>query len=182
MLVKGRRQARLSEASFKNAGAREWKALGHLTMGTLPVPGDGGLVSGKASGKLWIEQPKIAFTSSGSSVCGRSNRPIRKKVIGHSRSYLRNTLTGQSVFLHLLRAFPLLHQPAREHRRGIFLHPLVEKAANLFAEVGGMSKTREFKALQRIARGGEKELPRGFGFAIRHVDLLEESILKVTVQ
>src|SRR6266849_4096653 len=114
MLVKGRRQARLSEASFKNAGAREWKALGHLTMGTLPVPGDGGLVSGKASGKLWIEQPKIAFTSSGSSVCGRSNRPIRKKVIGHSRSYLRNTLTGQSVFLHLLRAFPLLHQPARE--------------------------------------------------------------------
>ena len=103
MLVEGRRQARLSEASFKNAGARGWKAPRHLTLGTLPVPGDGGLVSGKSSGKLWIEQLKIAFTSSGSSVCGRSNRPIRKKVIGHTGRYLRNALTGQSVFLHLLR-------------------------------------------------------------------------------
>jgi hypothetical protein len=153
-----------------------------MTLGTLPVPGDGGLVSGKASAKLWIEQLKIAFTSSGATDCGRRDRPLRKKVIGHSRRYLRNTLTGRSVFLHLLRAFPLLHQPAREHRRGSFLHPLVEKPANLFAEIGGMAKAREFKALQRIARGGEKELPRGFGFAIRHVDLLEESIFKVTVQ
>jgi hypothetical protein len=124
-----------------------------MTLGRLPAPGDGGLVSGKPGGKLRIEQPKIAFTSSGASDCGRRDRPIRKKVIGHSRCYLRDALTGRSVFLHLLRAFPLLHQPAREHRRGIFLHPLVEKAANLFAEIGGMAKAREFKALQRIARG-----------------------------
>jgi len=123
-----------------------------MTLGTLPVPGDGGLVSGKASAKLWIEQLKIAFTSSGASDCGRRDRPIRKKVIGHSRSYRRNTFTGRRVFLRLLRTFPLLHQPAREHRRGIVLHPLVEKAANLFAEIGGMAKTREFIALQRIAR------------------------------
>src|SRR5260370_29831364 len=132
MLVKGRRQARLSEAFFRNAGARGWKAPRHLTLGTLPVPGDGGLVSGKASGKLWIEQLKIAFTSSGASVCGRRERPILKKVIGHSRSYLRNTLTWRNVFLHWLRAFPLLHQPAREHRRGYFLHHLVVKSAHLF--------------------------------------------------
>src|SRR5260370_4805420 len=167
MLVEGRRQARLSEASFKNAGARGWKAPRHLTLGTLPMPGDVGLVSGKASGKLWIEQLKIAFTSSGASVCGRRERPIRKKAIGHSRSYLRNTLTGRNVSLHWLRPFPLLHQPAREHRRGIFLHPLVEKAANLFAVIGGMTKTREFKALQRIAHGGGNELPRGYRFAMR---------------
>jgi hypothetical protein len=153
-----------------------------MTLGTLPVPGDGGLVSSKPGGKLRIEQLKIAFTSSGMSVCGRRERPIGKKVIGHSRRYFRNTLTGRGVFLHLLLAFPLLHQPAREQRRGIFLHPLVEKAANLFAEIGGMAEAREFIALQRIARGREKELPRGFGFAIRHVDLLEESILNVTVQ
>jgi hypothetical protein len=140
MLVEGKRQARLTEAFFRNARAREWRPLRHMTPGTLPAPGDGGLVSGKPSGKLRIEQLKIAFTSSGASDCGRRDRPIRKKVIGHTRCDLRNALTGRSVFLHLLRAFPLLHQPAREHRRGSFLHPLVEKAANLFAEIGGMAE------------------------------------------
>src|SRR5260370_2180857 len=113
MLVKGRRQARLSEAFFRNAGARGWKAPRHLTLGTLPVPGDGGLVSGKASGKLWIEQLKIAFTSSGASVCGSRERPIRKKVIGHSTSYLRKALTRRNAFSHWLRAFTILHPPPR---------------------------------------------------------------------
>src|SRR5260370_21994625 len=117
MVVEGRRQERLSEAVFRNVGAREWRPLRHMTMGGLPAPGEGGLVSGKPGGKLRIEQLKIAFTSTGASDCGRRDRAIRKNIIGHSRCYLRDALTGRSVFLQLLRAFPLLHQPARAHRR-----------------------------------------------------------------
>jgi len=172
----------VGEAFGGNVGRSELELLRHTPPGTTPGPSDFRSWSSVAGVKLRFESRKIGFTSSGASICGRRDGAIRKKVIGHGVPVSRECFGMGSVLLSLRGPFPLLHQPAREHRRGIFLHPLVEKAANLFAEVGGMSKTREFKALQRIARGGEKELPRGFGFAIRHVDLLEESILKVTVQ
>src|SRR5260370_35109304 len=107
MVVKGRSQARLSEAFFRNVGAREWRPLRHMTLGRLPAPGDGGLVSGKPGGTLRIEQLKIAFTSSGASDCGRRDRPIRKNIIGHSRCYLRDALTGRGAFLHSFLASPL---------------------------------------------------------------------------
>jgi len=168
MFVEGRRQARWCEAISRNAGAREWQPLGHATRGTLPAPGDCGLVSGEASGKLWIEHQKITITSRWASICGRRDRPIRKKVIGHGMSVYRESFTRKRVFLHLLRAFPLLHQPARQHGRGIFLHPKVEKGANLLAEIGGMAKTRQFIALQRSSRSREKKLPRRLGFVVRH--------------
>ena len=168
MLAEGRRQARWCEAISRNAGARVWEPLGPTTRGTLPVPGDGGLVSGKASGKLWIEHQKIAITSRWASICGRRDRPIRKKVIGHGMSVCRENFTRKRVFSHLLRAFPLLHQPARQHGRGIFLHPKVEKGANLLAQIGGMAKTREFIALQRSSRSREKKLPWRLGFVVGH--------------
>jgi hypothetical protein len=45
-----------------------------------------------------------------------------------------------------------------------------------------VAEAREFIALQRDSRSREKKLPRGFGFAIGHVALLEESTVKITVQ
>ena len=168
MFGEGRRQARWCEAISRNAGAREWQPLGHATRGTLPAPGDGGLVSGKASGKLWIEHQKIAITSRWASICGRRDRPIRKKVIGHGVSVCGESFTSKRVFLHLLRAFPLVHQPARQHCRGIFFHPLVEKGANLLAEISGVAEPREFIALQRSSRSREKKLPRRLGFVVGH--------------
>src|SRR5258708_33198739 len=160
MLAEGRRQARWCEAISRNAGAREWEPLGYTTRGTLPAPGGAGLVSGKARGKLWIERQKIAITSRWASICGRRDRPIRKKVIGHGMSVFRERFTRNRVFLHLLRAFPLVDQPSREHCRGIFFHPKVEKGANLLAEIGGMAKTREFKALEIRSSRTEKKVPQ----------------------
>ena len=133
MLVEGRRQARLVEAFDSNAGARESMPLGHMTPGTTPGPSDRGFVSARAAGKLRIERRKIAFNSSGAAVCGRRDRPIRKKVIGHGVPILPKRFTRGRVFLHLRRAFPLLHQPARQHGGGVFLHPKVEKRADLLA-------------------------------------------------
>lgn len=182
MLVAGRQQARLCEAFNKNAGAREWKPLEHMTLGTPPGPSDRGFVSARASGKLRIERRKIAFTSSGAAVCGRRDRPIRKKVIGHGMSVFRERFAGGSVFLRLLRAFPLFHQPARQHGRGIFLHPEVEKRANFLAEIGGMAETREFIALQRVSRSREKKLPRGLGSVVVHASLLVADLRTLTLR
>jgi hypothetical protein len=167
--VEGRGQARLWEAFEANAGAREWKPLVHALRGTPSGRGDRGLVSAKAGGKLWIEHRKIAFTSNWASVCGWRDRAIRKKIIGHGMSVCRERFSRRSVFSHLLRTFPLLHQPASQHGRGVFLYPKVEKCADLLAEIGGMAEAREFVALQRVSRSREKELPRGLSLVAVHM-------------
>jgi hypothetical protein len=77
-----------------------------------------------------------------------------------------------NLLLRLLGAFPVLHQPARQHGRGTFFNPQVEQRANFLAEIGGMIEPREFKTLQRIVRSGEKKLPRGLSFATVHAGLL----------
>ncbi len=182
MLVEGRRQARVCEAFGGNARTRESERLGHTTLGTPPGPNDRGFVIAIASVKLQIKHRKIAFTSSGASVCGRRDRPIRKKVIGHGMSVFRESFKRRRVFLCLLRAFPLLHQPARQHGRGIFLHPKVEKRANLLAEISSMVETREFIALQRVSRSREKKLPRRLGLVVVHAGLLESDIRTLTVR
>jgi hypothetical protein len=73
----------------------------------------------------------------------------------------------------LRRTLALLHQPARQHGGGILLQPRVEKRGDLFPEISGMAEAREFRALQRGARGGEKKLPRGLGLLAVHAVLLE---------
>ena len=172
MLVEGRRQARLCEAFDRNAGARGWKPLGRMTLGTPPGPSDLVFLSAGTGCKPRMERRKMAFTLSGASVCGRRGRAIRKKIIGHGMSASRERFSRGNVFLPLLRAFPLLHQPAGQHGRGILVHPKVEKRANLLAEIGGMAETGEFIALQRISRSREKKLPRRLGLVVVQRGLL----------
>jgi len=103
---------------------------------------------------------------------------IREKVIGHSvgRSTApagRDALVcrgGERLFGVVRRAvvasrgtFALLHQPARQHRRGIFFQPGIEELRDLFAEIGGVAEPRKFVTLQRVSRRREKELPRRLG-------------------
>jgi hypothetical protein len=166
MLVEGGRQARLCEAFNWNAGAREWKPLGRITLGAPPGPSDRVFVSAGAGCKVEMERRKMAFTLSGASVCGRRGRAIRKTIIGHGVSASRKRFSRGNVLLPLLRAFPLLHQPAGQHGCGILLHPKVEKRANLLAEIGSMAETREFIALQRISRSREKKFPRRLGLVV----------------
>ena len=163
-----RGRARSGEAFRGNAGAGELRAQGH-TMLDIP-PGLNGRrpVSARAGGKLEIERRKIVFTSSRASVCGRRDGPIRKKIIGHGMSVFRGRSSRGSVFRRLPQPFPLLHQPASQHGRGVFLHPQIEKRPNLLAEIGGVAETREFITLQRVTRSGEKKLPRRLGFVVVH--------------
>ena len=106
MLVEGRRHARLCEAFDRNAGAREWKTLGRMTLGTPPRPSDRIFLGARAGCKVRMERRKMAFTSSGASVCGRRDRSIRKKFIGHGMSASRERPSRGTVLLPLLRAFP----------------------------------------------------------------------------
>ena len=160
MLVEGGRRARLCEAFNWNAGARGWMPLGRMTLGTPPGPSDRAFMDAGAGCKVQMEHRKMAFTLSGASVCGRRGRAIRKKIIGHGMFASRERFSRGNVLLPVLRAFPLLHQPAGQHGCGILLHPKVEKRANLLAEIGSMAETREFIALQRISRSREKKFPR----------------------
>jgi len=151
-VFEGRRQAWSGEAFVRNAGATERKPLRHTTADTTPRPNDRGLVSARTSGELRIERRKIAFPSSRVSICLRRDLPI---------TVFRDSFSGNGGFVNLLRAFPLLHQPARQHGRGILLHPQVKQRADLLAEIGGMAEPREFIALQRVSRSREKKLHGG---------------------
>jgi hypothetical protein len=177
-----RRQARLEEAFRWDAWQSAYKPLGRMTLSMTPGPGDRCFVSGIACSKLWIPGRKKLFTSSGASICGRRDRPIRKKIIGHCVSVFWERFAGGSVFQRLWRALPLLHQPARQHGSGIFFHPKIKKRADLFAEIGGMAETREFIALERVARSGKKKLPRRLGLVVVHCGLPESDGSKLTVR
>ena len=179
---RGRRHARLVEAFCGNAWKREHKPLGHMTLYMTPGRGGRCFVSSVAGSKLWISERKGLFTSSWTSICGRRDCPIRKKIIGHCMSVpLRERFAGGSVFQRLPRALPLLHQPARQHGGGVFLHPKIEKSANLLAEIGGMAETREFIALERISRRREQKLPRGLGLVVVHWGLRESDGSKINI-
>lgn len=88
----------------------------------------------------------------------------------------------RSVVRYAGRTFALLDQPAREHGAGVFFDPLVEQSANLLAEIGGVSQTREFVTLERIARRREKKLPRRLRVGTGHVGLLKTNGCTVTKQ
>lgn len=130
-------------------------------------------LSGKACGELSNTSRKIAFTSSVAAVCRRRDRPVRQNIIGHTMSGFRQQIDGAGRFLRAWWMFALLNQVAREHGCRVFLHPLIEKGGNLLAEIGRMIETREFVALERIARSREQELPRWLGAGTSHGRLRE---------
>jgi len=173
-------------------GAWGWEAFAENAVGSdLPSPWRrrpdtlrsqqiNSAISGKAGGECCNMLRKIAITSSWAAVCGGRYFPIRKKIIGHDMSAPQRRFAGRSGLQHLRRALALLHQPAREHGAGVLFKPLIEKRADLFTEIGGMVKTREFVALQRGARSREKKLPRRLGLMTGHVSLLQDSVRKIT--
>ena len=111
---------------------------------------------------------KAHKTSGWAAVFGLRSGAIRKKIIGHR---MRPVAARWGARKHVRcpgGAFPLLEKPAGQHGGGVFLHPLIDQRGNFLAEIGRVRQTRQFKALQGVARGREKELPRRLGRADRH--------------
>jgi hypothetical protein len=113
-------------------------------------------------------------------------RLIREKIIGHGVCGLIPPIAGRRTFivarrsrrafalLARCRALALLHQPARQHGRGIFLQPDIQQLRDLLAEIGRVAKPRKLEALQGIAGSGEKKLPGRLRFVGTHGDLQRE--------
>jgi hypothetical protein len=114
-VFEGRRQARLREAFGGNAEATEREPLRRAKADTTPGPDEQGLVSARTNGELRIERPPIAFPSNRAAICRRRDRSIREKIIGRSITVFPGRFSRKSRFVNLRRAFPLLHQPGRQH-------------------------------------------------------------------
>jgi hypothetical protein len=180
MLGERRCGGRGCEALVKNAEACGLPSLRRMKLDTLLNQRASSAARDKAGRELCKRARKIAITLRWVAVCGRRDRPIRKKIIGHGMSALQRSLAGRRGLQHLRRALALLHQPAREHGASILFKPKIEKRADLLAEICGMVETREFVALQRSARSREKELPWRLGLVAGHASLLENGMHKVT--
>ena len=117
-----------------------------------------------------IQKLPIAFKNSGLvGVFGLRDHSIRKKIIGHRmRDGIAGFASGKQVCL-TRRAFAFLQKETRKSCVRVVVHPLIKQGRNLLADIGGMGKTRQFKALQRILGSREKELPRGLGRTSGHV-------------
>ena len=98
---------------------------------------------------------------------------IRKQIIGRGMAVprLRFSTGGngfRAAFLGRVEGLgAMLHEPASEHGGGILFEPGIEQLANLLAEIGGVAQARQLITLQRIARCGEKELPRRLGLVVQ---------------
>src|SRR6266446_1729558 len=180
MLVERKREARLCEEFEGSVGARELEQIERVTMGTPPRAWAGSIGNNATIGKLQVRGWKATGALGRATVYGRRNRPIREKIIGRGMGVLRRRLTGGSDFLCWRGTFALLHQPARKHGCGIFLHPLIQKRSDLLAEIGSMAEAREFITLQRIARSREKELPRGLRLVVSHKGLQHNGLITLT--
>lgn len=100
-------------------------------------------------------------------------RSIREKIIGHGSTLFPPCVSDSDRFLSVDRRYciegraawllVLLHQPARQHRRGVLLQPRIQQLTDLLSEIGGMTQPRKLVALQRGARCREQELPRRLG-------------------
>jgi len=108
---------------------------------------------------------------------GPCARSIREKIIGRSMCGLTSCVEGRRPLVFGCRALAglarrggvlaLLHQPARQHGRSVFLKPGIQQLSDLLAEIRCVAQAREFVTLQRIARRRQQEFPRRFGFVIQ---------------
>lgn len=118
------------------------------------------------SGKTTTIPQKERKTSDCAANYGPWCASIRKKIIGHRMRPVAAGFRGGKRLWGSRGTLPLLHKPARQHGSGVFFQPLIQHGGNFLAEIGGMRKSGQFKALQRVPGSGKKELPwrlRGTG-------------------
>jgi hypothetical protein len=109
----------------------------------------------------------------------RRARLIREKIIGHDLRGFASGIRRRAAITVACRshaglallagrgAFTLLHQPTRQHGRGVLFEPRIEQLRDLLAEIGGVAQPRKFVTLQGIAGRRQKKLPRRLGFVIQ---------------
>jgi hypothetical protein len=157
MYADGVSSAKFREAFFGNADAREFGKLRHTTPGTPPPPIESGLAIEFVAVKRSFHIQKIATPSGWNVVWRRRTRPIRKNIIGHA-ALLPNHVICRSG-LRNIRAFAELQQQTCQHRRSVFVEPLVEQRDDFLSQIGGVIQPRQLVRLQRSARSRKQKFP-----------------------
>ncbi len=159
----------------------EWEGTVHLLrrkrLRTLLSPWLDRTETGVTRLEKTIKPRKSRSASSRATRMGLRSPLIRQEIIGHRMSAvgpIAGPRFGGGLCLRdAERTLMLLHEPAREHGRGIFLQPGIQQLTDLFAEIGGMTEPRKFEALERIARSREQKLPRRLCLLHGHLILQE---------
>lgn len=148
--------------------ARDFDALARAPRSTRLGNEESQSVGGIFSSTTAHTLQKTYKSSGWAPVYGLRWRSIRKKIIGHGMRSVAPRLGFGKWFRSARRPLTLLQKQARQHGGGVLFHPLVQKGGDLLAEIGGMRQARQFKALQGVARGREKEFPGWLGRAGGH--------------
>jgi hypothetical protein len=168
MRLGGGDEMQFREALALERGTRARSAFARAPLSTLV-----GLVVERNVGTIFragaIKRLPITCKNSGwAGIFCQWDRSIRKKIIGHRmRCGAVGFATGTQVRL-ARGAFAFLQKQARECCVGVVIHPLIKQSRDLLADIGGVRKARQLKALQRILGSREKELPRGLGRTSGH--------------
>jgi hypothetical protein len=96
---------------------------------------------------------------------------IRQKIIGPRLGAAISGFGGLGLAASGDSALTLFDEPTSEIGCGVFFEPLVKECGDLLAQIGGVGQAGKLVGLERIARGGEKEFPRGLNTDLRHVNL-----------
>ena len=176
-------EARECERLAGEAAARA-AGLSGATVRRAPrrFPGGSSLPAGRGP-KTGFPVHLLGRRSRASAKFGRRCRLIREKIIGRDVAGFASPRTdgspivhasgGRRAFAPLVRreVFAFLHQQARQHGRGILLKPGIQQLHDLFPKIRRVAQPGKLVALQGIAGGGEKKLPRRLGFVGAHGDL-----------
>ena len=124
---------------------------------------------------------KVAKVSKNSVGSRRMEGLIREEIIGRGMRAGLGAGRGRVVCAGRGRTLASFHQPAREHRAGVFVKPLTEERSNFLTKVGGMTESREFVGLERCSRSRQKEFPRRLRLVTGHRTLLGDRNSTVTI-
>lgn len=117
-------------------------------------------------------------TSSSRTGSARRNNTFPQKVIGRTSPLVFGGCGHGSSLFGGDGAFPLIHQPARQHGGGIFLEVLIQERPQFLAQIRRMSEAGKLIALQGIARRGEREFPGRLGVVGVHENLRDNVLWK----
>ena len=117
-------------------------------------------------------------TSGSPAGSARRNDTIPQKVIGRTAPLVFGRCGRGSSHFAEDGAFALIHQPARQHGRGIFLEVLIQERSQFLAQIRRMSEAGKFVALQGIAGSSEKEFPGRLGVVGVHENLPDQVLWK----
>ena len=164
------------EMRFREALALERAARAGSAFGRAPLNAHVGRVVARPVLAIFlagaIKKLPITYKNSGlTGIFGLRDGSIRKKVIGHGMRGGAPRFAIEAQIRFARGAFTLLQKQPREGCVGVVVHPLIKQSRDLLANIGGVRKTRQFKALQRILGSRKKELPRGLGRTSGHMNL-----------